>query len=134
VGRDSIRVLAKVTSPFTASPNSPSRAALSPLPAWLVDVRGAPGSRVSALNIKRGCAARQLFLAFVQFLLQEDRATVLVQKQGSDAPRVAVGFPEEPHAPLVQPLAGRPEVVGAELYYRLNGAGESLLGIFDELA
>jgi hypothetical protein len=110
VGRKSIRVFAKVASPFTASPNSPSRG-LSLLPAWPVDVRGAPGSRVSALNIdrgSRGCAARRLFLAFIQFLLQEDRATVLIQEQGSDAPRVAVGFPEEPHAPLLQPLVGRP--------------------------
>ena len=62
-------------------------------------------SRISALNVNRcsrvrAAAARQWYLAFFQFLLQEDGAAVLVQEQRPDAPRVAVGFSEEPHAPL----------------------------------
>src|SRR5215207_10402178 len=48
-------------------------------------------------------------------LLQEDRASVLVQAPRPDAaPRVADGFFEEPHAPLPQQLVGRVDVVRAQ--------------------
>jgi hypothetical protein len=39
-------------------------------------------------------------LSFNRYLLQEDRAAVLVQQNRDQAPRVAVGLPKEPHPPL----------------------------------
>src|SRR5215218_10224067 len=52
--------------------------------------------------------------SFPEILSKENGATVLVQEDRGEAPRVAVGLTEETHAPPPQLFVGRMDVVDAQ--------------------